>query len=330
MIRFFMFIFVTLVIFLNLIIIKRDKDEIETMDAPIFYLRSNPVSRPKRYVMWKKTSAGWGNRLLGMSKAVAFSMVYDAEILMDHDQYEECFDDPEIKKWFIGKRNFNRLSKKSTSLLSKNWNPSVQYTMIPEEGYNEIPEEWLDKLMANGFLETKDQIELFMKIGNMLTRGPSKKLLEAVNEIKQKIGLLQVPSFTLQIRTMKDYGPGHKIAMSHEKQKDIWGCAKKVIGDSNKTIFFTTDEEELFTKVKVKYPNSFYNAHGFQHISHVNDLSPIAEWYIMGESENVACSFTSFCLTAVSRRYDKINSVFSIRNTYKKEPVECVIISHLL
>jgi hypothetical protein len=157
-----------------------------------------------------------------------------------------------------------------------------------------------------------------MKIGKFLTSHPSKKLI-------QEVGKLKIPKTdtTVQIRTMKDYNPGHEIAMSKWKQKQVWDCINKVV--KNGTFYFTSDEEKLFDIAKENLKYVYSNRHGFEHTSHTNKLIPLSilDWYLIGESKNVVCSGTSFCSTAIARRYPEISKIHFVKNSYKKPNVIC-------
>lgn len=317
--------FGVVLIIVNLMIIDPVKNR--QFEYETFKISQQPPP-PKKYVLWKKTGAGWGNRLLGMIKTVVCSIANDMEILMDHDQFEASFSGEYVSKWFSNKRRMKSLLRRAVDVNSKRWNENTPVTLISQNNYEKIPKKWLEKLVEKGILDKPDRMEAIMKIGKMITSSPTKKLLKMVETIKQKSSIPRNTDYTLQIRTMKDYSPGHRIAMSHWKQKEIWDCIRSTIPQNN-TVFFTTDEYKLFDIVSNKLKRVYYHKHQFQHTSRTKELIPnsIAEWYLIGESKNVICSFTSFCQSAIARRYGSIKNVYSLVNSYKKEPVECGIIN---
>ena len=322
MIKKFIFIFICFFIVANVSMI--DNSTNPSTGSVYYSFRKSENSR--KYVLWKKTGAGWGNRLLGMIKTVIFSIVFNREILMEHDQYEASFDGN--SEWFNKRDKFNQLLKESVSYNSDRWSVDTRVTIIPQGGYDVIPQEWLNVLVEKGIIENPTSIDAWFKIGNLITKSPSKELLERVGQLRRRIQIPDRFNTSVQIRTMKDYSAGHAIAMSKEKQKQIWECISKTVGYGGHT-FFTTDETDLFSVAKGKFNSVYYNKHNFEHTSKTKKLIPdsIVEWYLLGEASHVMCSFTTFCITAVSRNYEGMK-VTAIENTYKKEDVKCTIIKN--
>lgn len=286
--------------------IRHVEDRVE--DRVEDYFTDRTYDRTKKYVVWRKTGAGWGNRIMGMVKAVTLAMAFDRPISMRHDQYEACFEDPLTLHWF-----------------DRTVDVGKDFTLIGQEGYSKIPEEWLHILVKKGILKEPTLMNALMVIGRFLTRKPTKQLLAAVERVKTAAGIEKTIDMTVQIRTMKDYGPGHVIAMGVQKQEQIWDCIKFATSTSS-SFYFTSDEIEMFNKVEKELSGkTFYVRHGMQHTSQTNELVPnsIAEWYIIGESSSVVCSRTSFCITAIARRYIEVSPKFFIDNTYTKPDVKC-------
>lgn len=312
--------------------------ERQEFDSSIFRLRASPVVnddplemaikglvKNKKIVMWEKPKGyGWGNRIATMIKTVIFAIAFDMKIIMDHDQYEASFNDPVAGEWFKGYNGH----RSGINFDSKTWNLNTPVTHMTSNDWGNIPQEWIDKLVAKGlFTKDNDVAHIWMTIGRFLTRSPSPQLLEKVNNLKQKMGGVLTFDTTVQVRTMKDFAPGHKIAMSAWKQKEIWECVDKVV-NARDEVYFTTDEILMYDIAKKQLNKSHVNTvpHDLQHSSHTTELIPsgIVEWYLIGESDTVVCSMTSFCSTAVARRYGSFKNVYAISNTYKKDKVKCM------
>ena len=195
------YVLIFLIIFLisNLLIINFDTTSKINTNVPqymeITMSNDNDIAniinnhKNDKFVIWKKTSAGWGNRLMGMCKTVMFAIVFETKILMDHDQYEASFNDPETKVWFNQKPLLKKLYFKSVTYKSFIWNNDTQVTFIPQENFKVIPKEWLNILVNKGIIDKADTFEAFMKVGQFLTRYPSQKLIKEVKNMKATLNL---------------------------------------------------------------------------------------------------------------------------------------------